>query len=61
MRPRANFELNRTKPKMNAKTPGLIRSMMASIGAEPGRATRDAMNVSGYSAILKTAKGLGKV
>ena len=43
---RANFELNPTKPKLNAKTPDGIRSMMASIGAEPGRAARDVMNVS---------------
>ena len=57
---RANFELNPTKPKLNAKTPDRIRSMMASIGAEPGRAARDVMNVSWYSAILKTAKGWGK-
>ena len=43
---RENFELDPKKPKLNAKTPDRIRSMMASIGAEPGRAARDVMNVS---------------
>ena len=43
---RENFELNPKKTKLNAKTPDRIRSMMASIGAEPGRAARDVMNVS---------------
>ena len=46
MRPLANIELNPTKPKMNLKKPDQIRSMMASVGAEPGRVTRDFMSVS---------------
>ena len=44
MRPLANIELNPTKPKMNPKKPDQIRSMMASVGAEPGRVTRDFMS-----------------
>ena len=61
MRPLANIELNPTKPKMNPKKPDQIRSMMASVGAEPERVTRDFMSVSWNSAILKTVKGVGKV
>ena len=45
MRPLANIELNPTKPKMNPKKPDQIRSTMASVGAEPGRVTRDFMSV----------------
>ena len=45
---------------MNPKKPDQIRSMIASVGTEPGRVNRDVTSVS-PSAILKTAKGLEKI
>ena len=36
---RRNIELNPTKPKMNPKKFDQIRSMLASVRAEPGRDT----------------------
>ena len=46
MRPWANIEITLTKPKMNPKKADEIRSMMARVGAEPERVTRDCNGVN---------------
>ena len=38
------MELNPTKAKVSPKKPNQIRLMIASVGVEPGRVTRDIMN-----------------